>query len=81
MWPYLALFFAVAVASDWLTVVWHRHRESGSAANAIAVGCVLQAVAWVPLVAAIDGRVNVWLVAAVDVAGAAVGIAIGMRGR
>jgi hypothetical protein len=68
---------AIAAAADWLSIAWHRARESGRVARTVALSVALETLNAVPFAAAI--AVDDWRLLAAGVAGSAIGTALGMR--
>lgn len=72
-------FFLFAVASDWLTLAWHRAREGRQVGRTVALSAALEAITWSPILAAITADTKiVWACAGASIVGASIGTRIGL---
>lgn len=72
-------FGALAVASDWLSCVWHRAREQRKVYLGALVAALMESLTWLPLWFAIEW--NDFRILIVSVLGSAVGSIWGFRGQ
>lgn len=73
-------FFVFAVASDWLTIAYHRARESSRISRTSILSAALELITWLPiLVAVTTNSATVWACAVASIVGSGLGTSIGMR--
>jgi len=73
-------FFAVAYAADFITIAWHRARESCEIAKTANLSMLLEAISWTPILVAIStDEATTWACCAASVLGSRIGTARGMR--
>jgi hypothetical protein len=72
-----AVMVALAAVYDVLTLAWHRAREGAARGRTVVIGCVMEAVAAIPFMVAIE--LGEWWPIAAGVIGSAIGTAWGMR--
>ncbi len=68
---------ALSAAYDVITLAWHRSRESGAVRHTVVLGCLLEAMAAVPFVTALE--MGAWWPLVAGVVGSAIGTTWGMR--
>ena len=74
IWVYLAFFFVIAIAADWLTIRWHEAREAEQILRVMRLSAIIEAINWAPLVFAIDSDIlSAGVIAAINIAGTTIG--------
>lgn len=74
IWIYLALFFFIAVAADWLTIRWHEAREATQILRVMRLSAIIEAINWAPIVFAIDSDIlSAKVIALINIAGTTIG--------